>query len=225
MDNIIDIMKNTIITFNISIFDTLAFYDAETNKIIVISARSFVKKDFENYAVINKTSDLLGCGQIKLVNLADFIKKNPCSGIEAYIEAEHTDKLFYFDFYIAAYITLYKHYKSLETISANGLFGFIDTFIDHCVSIGNDHPGTITYYNYDHEIHTVLKLRKTVYDMFEQYITTYSNYYYIFVNQHEYEYTDKQFREFRKTLRDFKKAKRALEKARAAAEKKSHLSA
>ena len=225
MDNIIDIMKNTNITFDISIFDTLAFYDIETNKIIVISARSFVKKDFEDHAVINKTSELLGWGQIKLVNLADFIRMNPDSGIEAYIEAERSDKLFYFDFYIAAYITLYKYYKSLEILSENVMFGFIDTFIDHCVSTRNDHPGTITYYNYDREIHTVLKLRKTVYDMFEKYFTNYSNYYYIFMNQHEYEYTDKQFREFRKTLRDFKKAKRAMEKAKAATDKKSHLSA
>ena len=213
MDTIIDIMKNTDITFNISLFDTLAFYDIEANRVVVISARSFVKKDYENHAVISKTSELLGWGQIKFVNLEDFIKKNPDSGIEAYIEAEHNDTLFYFDFYIAAYITLYKYYKSLETISENGLFGLIDTFIDHCVSTNNDHPCTITYFNYGNEIHTVLKLRKTVYEMFEKYFTTYSNYYYIFMNQHEYKYTDKQFREFRKTIREFIKAKQALEKS------------
>ncbi len=218
MSNIINTMRNTNIIFNISIFDTLAFYDTESSRVVAISARSFVKKDFEDHSVISKTSDLLGCGQIKLVNLADFIRMNPDSGIEAYIEAERSDKLFYFDFYIAAYITLYKYYKSLEILSENGMFGFIDTFIDHCVSTRNDHPGTVTYYNYDRKIHTVLKLRKTVYEMFEPYFTAYSNYYYIYVNQHEYEYTDKQFREFRKTLREFKKARRAMKKAKTDAE-------
>jgi hypothetical protein len=44
MDTIIDIMKNTDINFNISLFDSLAFYDIEANRVVVISARSFVKK-------------------------------------------------------------------------------------------------------------------------------------------------------------------------------------
>lgn len=213
MSNIINTMKETAITFNISLFDTLAFYDTKSKRIVVISARSFANKKYYDHVVINKTSELLGWGQIKLVNLEDFIRCNPCSGIEAYIEAEHSSKLYYFDFYIAAYITLYRLYKSLETLSDNKLFGLIDTFIDHCASTYSDHPNTITYFNY--EIHKVLKLRKAVYNMYKRYFTDYNNYYYIFMNQHVYKYTDKQFREFRKTLRDFEKAKRALANAKA----------
>ena len=185
--------------FNISLFDSLAFYDAETGKIAVISARSFVNKNYDDYAIVSKTAELLGFGQIKLVNVEDFIRKNPDSGIEAYMEADHYETAYHFDFYLAAYIILYRFYKSLEALSENGLFGLIDSFIDNCISSSNDHPGTITYFNY--EIHKVLKLRKTVYEMFRKYFTNYSNYYYIFMNQHAYNYTDKQFREFRKTLR------------------------
>ena len=218
MSNIIDTMKAAVITFNISLFDTLAFYDTETNRVAVISARDFATKKYKNYSLINKTSELLGWGQIKLVNLEDFVRKNPSSGIEAYIEAEHSETLYYFDYYIAAYIVLYRCYKSLETLSENKLFGLIDTFIDHCASHNSDHPNTITYFKYD--IHKVLKLRKVVYNMFKKYFTTYNNYYYIFMNQHEYKYTDKQFREFRQTLRQFERAKRALADAKAVSDKK-----
>ena len=205
-------MHSSNITFNFSLFDTLAFYDHETNRIAVISARSFVKEKYNDYTVIYNTYDLLGCGQIKLVNLEDFIRYNPCSGIEAYVEAEHSEQLYYFDFYLCAYITLYRLYKSLETLSDNKLFGLIDTFIDHCASTFNDHPCTITYFNY--EIHKVLKLRKSVFQMFKKYLTNYNNYYYIFMNQHVYKYTDKQFREFKKTLKNFEKAERAMRSAK-----------
>ena len=201
-------ITNTELEFNVSMFDTLAFYDAEANRVAAISARSFVNKKFNDFTVITKTSDLLGLGQIKLVNIRDFIKKNPDSGIEAYAEAEHSQNPYYFDFYLTAYIILYKYYESLETLSENGLFALIDSFIDHCVCSNSDHPGTITYFSYD--IHKVLKLRKSVYNMFKSHFTNYSNYYYIYMSQHVYKYTDKQFREFRNTLKDFDKNQQKL---------------
>ena len=199
----------TLLTANVksipSCADALAFYDSDSNKVAIISTRDYINHNYHNYTVISKTSELLEYNSIKLCNLNAFISKNPESNIESYITAAHSSKVMYnFDLYAAAYITLYKTYKSLETLVENNFITFIDTFIDNCLSSKDDHPGTICYFSYD--IHKVLKLRKTVFEMFEDYLNNYNNYLCIYTNQHDYKYTDKEFRVILKTLKTFSKA-------------------
>lgn len=204
MENIVRIMLSTKVKNIPSCVDALAFYDDESNRIAVISVKDYKKHNYSNYTVISKTAELSACCSVKLMNLNAFISKNPSSGIENYISAAHSDRVLYnFDFYVTAYIILYRNYKSLETLTENNFISFIDTFIDNCVESKNDHPGSICYFNY--QIHKVLKIRKAVFAMFKDYINNYSNYMYIYNNQHEYKYTDKQFRVLFKTLEAFSK--------------------
>lgn len=211
MNNII----NTMLTSNVknvpSCVDGLAFYDDESNRIIVISTKDYMNHDYSNYTVIKKTSELSDFDCVRLFNLKSFISKNPESHIESYIAARHSSKVLYnFDLYVTAYIVLYRTYKSFETLVENNFITFIDTFIDNCISSKSDHPSTICYYNYD--IHKILKLRKTVFTMFKDYLNNYNNYLYIYTNQKEYKYTDKQFRAILKTLKVFSKAQLVVKK-------------
>ena len=186
--------------------DNLAFYDEESHSIIVISANDYRNCNFSNFAMISKTSELTAYDSLKFVNLNKFMSCNPLSQIETYISAAHSQKVYsMFDYYVSAYITLYRSYKSLDTLVENKFISLIDTFIENCMKEGDDHPGTICYFNYD--MHKILKLRKTVYTMFEDYLNDYNNYMYIYTNQHEYKYTDRQFRAFSKTLRLFSRAR------------------
>lgn len=191
--------------------DNLAFYDEESHKIIVISAHDYRNCNFSNFTFINKTSELIEYDSLKLVNLNKFISCNPLSQIEIYISSDHSQRVYSnFDYYVTAYIILYKNYKSLEILVENKFITFIDTFIDNCISNNTDHPGTICYFRYD--IHKIFKLRKTVYTMLEEYINDYNSYMYIYTNQNEYKYTDKQFRALSKTLKLFSKAQPAAKK-------------
>lgn len=185
--------------------DSLAFYDVESNRVIAISARDYLRHDFSNYTVINKTSELKDLGYIKFMNLNDFISKNPSSRVEKYINSKHASAVYkYSDLYLAAYITLYRYYESFETLVDNGYINLIDTFIASCIRNKNDHPGTLCYYNYD--IHKILKLRKVVFDIFRDYINSYRNYLIIYANQNEYKFTDKQFRTLAKTISAFSRS-------------------
>lgn len=185
-----------------SYVDALAFFDPASNKIIVISASEYRNGNYENYTVINRTCELKDCGLISLANLNAFIRKYPDSRIEDYIASDHSDIAFeQFGLYLAAYITLYRFYKCFETLVDNNFITFIDTFIDNCINSESDHTHTITYFNY--EIHKILKLRKTVFEMFKDYLNDYNHYLYIYKNQTEFKYTDKQFRVIRKTLKVF----------------------
>lgn len=205
MENIITTMLNSNVKKIPSCVDALAFFDSDSNKIAVISTRDYINHNYHNYTLISKTSELSDYNSIKLCNLSAFISKNPASNIESYISSAHSSRVIYnFDLYVAAYITLYRLYKSLETLVENNFITFIDTFIDDCISNKSDNPGSICYYNY--EIHKILKLRKTVFEMFKDYLNNYNTYLYILKNQTEYKYTDKQFRAVRKTLKVFSKA-------------------
>ena len=185
--------------------DSLAFYDEESNRIIAISAGDYKRHDFSNYTVISKTSELKELGHIKFMNLNSFIRKNPASRVEAYIDSKHSSLVSEnSDLYLAAYITLYRYYKSFETLVDNNYINFIDTFIDSCIRDKSDHPGTICFFSYD--VHKIFKLRKTVFDMFKDYLDNYSNYLFIYANQNEYKFTDKQFRALSKTLKTFSKS-------------------
>ena len=55
-------------------------------------------------------------------------------------------------------------------------------------------------------MHKILKLRKTVFEMFKDYLNNYNNYIYIYTNQTEHKYTDKEFRVLLKTLKTFSNA-------------------
>ncbi len=203
-------MSNIILTTKVktipSYVESLAFYEPESKKIVVISVRDYKNSNYSNYTVINKTSQLRECGRISLVNLNAFISKNPASGIEDYIAAKHAANVYeQCDLYLAAYITLYRFYKSLETLAENNFITFIDTFIDKCMSSDSDHDNSICYFNY--EIHKVLKLRKSVFDMFKDYLNNYNNYLYIYTNQTEYKYTDSEFRAIARTLKTFAKSR------------------
>ena len=198
-------------------FDALAFFDAESNRIIVIDSKAFAESNFESATVITKTAELAAFGSIKLVNPEAFTKRFPSSQFESYIIAGHSAKVCEdFDFYLASYIILYRYYKSLETLVEHNLIGLIDSFIDNCVSENTDHLCTLCYSK--NEIHKVLKLRKAVFEMFRKYFTSYSNYKFIFTNQHYRKYTDKDFRAFRKKLIKLEKAnQRAREAASSSA--------
>ncbi len=207
MSNTINTMLTTKIKTIPSYVDTLAFYEPESNKIAVISVSDYKKCNYKNHTVISKTSELKDCGLISLVNLKDFIRRNPASGIEDYIDAKHSAKVYeQCDLYLAAYIILYRYYKCFETLVDNNFITFIDTFIDNCMNSDSDHDSTITYFSYD--IHKILKLRKTVFNMFKDYINDYNSYLFIYKNQTEYKYTDKEFRVIAKTLKVFSKSKR-----------------
>ena len=171
--------KKTLLTANVksipSYVDNLAFYDEESRKIVVISTHDYRNSNFDNCTFISKTSELTEYDSLKLMNLNKFISCNPSSQIERYISSAHSERVcINFEYYVSAYIILYKNYKSLETLVENNYINFIDTFIDHCVREANDHPGTICYFKYD--IHKIFKLRKTVFAMFEDYINDYKNY-------------------------------------------------
>ncbi|MEE1035252.1 MAG: hypothetical protein U0L06_11875 [Agathobacter sp.] len=207
--------KKTLLTANVksipSYVDNLAFYDEESRKIVVISTHDYRNSNFDNCTFISKTSELTEYDSLKLMNLNKFISCNPSSQIERYISSAHSERVcINFEYYVSAYIILYKNYKSLETLVENNYINFIDTFIDHCVREANDHPGTICYFKYD--IHKIFKLRKTVFAMFEDYINDYKNYMYIYTNQNEYKYTDQQFRVFLRTLKLFSKAQPVAKK-------------
>ena len=211
MNNIITTMLTANVKKVPSCVDALAFFDSDSNKVAIISTRDYISHNYHNHTVISKTSELLNYNSIKLCNLNSFISKNPESNIESYISSAHSSKVMYnFDLYVTAYITLYKNYKSLATLADHNFITFIDTFIDNCLNSKDDHPGTICYFNYD--IHKVLKLRKTVFEMFEDYLNNYNNYLYIYTNQHDYKYTDKEFRVILKTLKTFSKAKLVVKK-------------
>lgn len=202
MDNIITTMHSTNVENIPSYVESLAFFDSESQKLAVISASDYISHNYHNYTLISKTSELLKHFPIKVCNLNAFISKNPTSNIESYLLSAHSfQSEISYDLYAAAYITLYKYYKSFETLVENNFITFIDTFIDTCISSNNDHLGTICYYNY--KINKIFNLRKTVFEMFRGYLNNYNNYFYIFTNQHEYKYTDKEFRVLCKTLKAF----------------------
>ena len=203
-------MSNIILTAKVKTIpayvDSLAFYDPESNKIVVISVSDYKNCIFNNHTIINKTSELRDYGLISLVNLNTFIRENPASRIEDYIESEHSSTVYeQCDLYLAAYIILYRYYKCFETLVDNHFITFIDTFIEDRLHADSDHANTICYFNY--EIHKILKLRKTVFEMFRDYLNDYNSYVYIFANQNEYKYTDREFRVILKALKVFSKAK------------------
>lgn len=192
----------------IEAFDALAFFDEDSNRIVAINTKDYLNSNFEKATAISKTAELAAFGSVRLVNPETFVKKFPSSQIESYIIADHSDKVRDdFDFYLAAYIILYRNYKSLETLAENRYISFIDSFIDYCVSENTDNPGTLCYHR--KEIHKVFKLRKAVFEMFKSYFTSYSNYSYILRCQLEDKYTDKDFRKLRRLIKNH--IKRQLE--------------
>ena len=206
MDNIITTMLTTNVEDIPSYVEALAFFDSESQKLAVISTSDYINHNYHNYTLISKTSELLKHFPIKVCNLNAFISKNPTSNIESYLLSDHSFQAdCSYELYTAAYITLYKYYKSFETLVENNFTTFIDGFIEACIYSNNDHPGTICYFNY--EIHKIFKLRKTVFEMFKDYLNDYNNYLYIYKNQNEYKYTDKEFRALCKTLKIFSEAK------------------
>ena len=177
--------------------DAIAYFDPATDRVKVIPAADCKSGYFdeEKAVTVNKAAELAAYDCIKLLNAREFIARHPEADLETYIASSHTSKVSDNpDFYAAAYIHLFRLYKSFEVLTENDLAWLIDSFIDNCVSISSDHPSTLSYYK--HEVHKVLKLRKTVFNMFVKQIRDYNSLDSLQRLQNLHNFTDKEIREF-----------------------------
>lgn len=186
-------MKNN----NIITADAIAFYDVETSAVNIITASDYQSENCSKAVPISKAAELAEFGRIHFANVKEFMLAHPDTGLDRYIAAEHSEEVYKnFDFYITAYIHLSKRYRCFETLTENGFYNLIDTFIDACVSRNTDHVGTLCYFNYD--IHKVFKLRKSVFNMFRSELNSFRNHEAIYLMQHALRLTDEQFRNGRR---------------------------
>ena len=197
--------------------DGIAFYDAKDNRVHIIDAMDFLRGNYESFCTIKKTSYLNNFNRIIVANIEDFIEANPESEIDEYIISKVSDKEdAALGKYIAAYMHLYRLYKSFSTLVAENYIDFIDTFIEKCMSEETDHLSTITYSK--KELHKVLRLRKAVFNMFEPYLTNYNTYKNIEYLHNSKQFSDKEFRRIKRKIRDaLKQAKIDNEAAEAGA--------
>ena len=180
--------------------DCIAFFDQDTSRIYILDTLDYMRNRYDNCFIIRKLSDFNDLGNVFLANIDAFTAKFPESEIEKYISAPHSPKVTQnLDKYIASYIHLYKYYKSLGSLTRNNFSEFIDSFIENCFMEKTDHPGTICYF--DHDIHKIFKLRKTVFEIFKPYLNNYATYTYIFTLQNYYKYSDRELRKVRKELK------------------------
>lgn len=180
--------------------DGIAFFDRVGRCVIVVDAVDYLSSNYDNCITIKKASQLNNYNRVFFANLEEFIMAYPDSNIEAYIinKSSNTDDNS-IGKYIAAYVHLYKCYKSLSTLAENNFTEFIDAFIDTCMSEEDDHPRTISYTAY--ELYKVLGLRKAVFEMFKKYLNNYNTYKTIHYLQHSKKFSDKEFREIKKKIR------------------------
>ena len=177
--------------------DAIAYFDPATDRVKVIPASDCKSGYFdeEKAVTVNKVAELAAYECIKLLNAREFVARHPEADLETYIASSHTSKANDNpDFYVAAYIHLFRLYKSFEVLTENDLAWLIDSFIDNCVSINSDHPSTLSYYK--HEVHKVLKLRKTVFNMFVKQVRDYNSLDNLQRLQNLHNFTDKEIREF-----------------------------
>lgn len=193
----IKINTNNTINNTIKHADAIAYFDPATDRVKVIPAADCKSGYFdeEKAVTVNKVAELAAYDCIKLLNAREFIARHPEADLETYIASSHTSKVNDNpDFYVAAYIHLFRLYKSFEVLTENDLAWLIDSFIDNCVSINSDHPSTLSYYK--HEVHKVLKLRKTVFNMLVKQIRDYNTLDILQRLQNLHNFTDKEIREF-----------------------------
>ena len=175
-----------------------AFYNPTTSRVCVVSCAHP-----DEYFEVRKVSDLELFYDFRFINAAEFISRHPEAELERYINGEHNDDFVYeTERYLAAYMHLFRCYESLAVLAANGFSRFIDGFIDSCFAENTDHPATIGYTR--KQLYKVLRLRKSVYDMFEPYLKDYDTYNYIFTLQNQYKYSDSDFRKVRKEFKESK---------------------
>lgn len=161
-DRILSLITSVFVSpYALEYFDTIAFFDKFKHSIHVVAVDDYLNGHFDNYATIKRVADFKRLGLIYLANPEDFIEAYPNSCIEKYIYSTHSyavkeNK----DKYIAAYIHLYKLYKSLDILTRDNYVQFIDSFIDYCMAEGSDHQSTITYS--PKQLYRVLRLRKAV---------------------------------------------------------------
>ena len=185
---------------NVKAFDTVVVFNPEDGKLYAFDSTDIMNANYEDYRVITKTSQLKSLGTILLLGLRDFIYNCPDSELTAYMEATHNAQVKEaFDMYVASYIHLYRNYKSLSVLAANGYFNLIDTFIDCCINENTDHPGTLSYSSF--EIHKVFKLRKAVYNTMKKYLDDHDMYRYILEFAKTHKFSDQRFREVKKAFK------------------------
>lgn len=196
-------LTNSLTVFNTVVpkdADSIAFFDVKSSRVIVIDIADYIIGNFSCYFEIRKLSDLNAFGSVHFANLDDFTARYPESEIEKYISSAHSARAnANIDKYITAYIHLYRCYKSLAVLSRKGHSEFIDSFIDNCFAENTDHPGTICYFG--NEVYKIFRLRKAVFEMFEPYFKNYDTYFYIFMLQNHYKFSDKELRKVRKRLK------------------------
>ena len=212
--------KTTICNFTTRTFDNtsipksdvnhILFFDTKTSRVFAVNAVDYREGNFDRCLTIKKAADLSKLGRIYFANLGDFVAKYPDSHIERYISDVHSKTVLdNFDKYIAAYVHLYRCYKSLAALAENSYGAFIDAFFEACCNENTDHPATICYFG--NEIHKILKLRKAVFNMFDKELNDYSFYTQIFVLQNVLGLKDNELRKLRKkTLQEISAFRYAL---------------
>lgn len=189
------INTNNTINNTIKHADAIAYFDPATDRVKVISSADCKSGYFdeERAVTLNKVAELAAFDSIRLLNVREFMARHPEANLETYIASSHTSKVNdNSDFYLAAYIHLFRLYKSFEVLTENDLAWLIDAFIDNCVSLNSDYPSTISYNKY--EVHKVLQLRKAVFNMFVKQIRDYDCLADLQRLQNLYKLTDKEIR-------------------------------
>ena len=217
MANEIIMLLMSFVGLNYGNFDYIVVYDHITNKLHAISFYDYKLGNFDNYITINKSSDLMFLGNIVLLNLEKFISMFPESKIEEYKNSQHTDTASSnIDLYLAAYINLYRIYKSLPVLVENNYSKTIDTFIDCCMKENTDHPGTLAYN--PGEVYQVFRLKKANFQMFKKFLVDHKFYREVLDLQNKHKQTESQMRQI---SREYKMSLKKAEEERKEAEKQA----
>ena len=181
--------------------DHVAFFEPARSVVCVMPAMDFEKGNFENVMTVRRVSQLGRLGRIAFINPEDHADAFPGSMVMQYIKAEHSKAAYENPgVFTAAYIHLYRCYKSFDTLVSNGYSVLVDAFIERAINDDIEHPGTLAYFNY--QVHKVFRLRKSVYTMFRSYLNDYDAYSAILELQNRWGYSDGQFRALKKRLKD-----------------------
>ena len=178
---------------NNNVIENVVVFNEADDRLFAVSKEDFENDCFENIETIKRAADLKNLIPFKLVGVEKFLSKHPDSLLQKYIEAEHINsEENTLTLHTAAYIHLYRYYKSFNTLISESYTEFIDSFIDSCIEEDTDHPATICYSNY--ETYKIFKLRKSVFTMYKKYLNDYEFYRELLRLQNLYNLKDDYFR-------------------------------
>ena len=182
--------------------DHVCFFDSKNERVCFIAADSLKERNYDDLVTVTRISDFAALGRVYFANIDDFMETYQNNEIRKYIQGAHLSQFWTNPhMYVAAYVYLYRLYKSFDTLVVNDHSELIDSFIEYAIDNDVEQPGTFAYLKKT-DAYKALRLRKAVYEMFSIYFNEYRFYDHILTLQNSYSYSDREFRELRNKIRN-----------------------